>query len=454
MATISENITRIQQAKADIKAAIQAKGVTVSDELISQYANLIAQIPLPDHEADMPKPLPATIVTLGGINVSTNDHIKIYGSDKKSYSCVEWYALEGKGKTILPIGLDMNVWGLHFVWYFKCKYRDAAENNKTYYDVSGSASQTNGKLRHSQWQHPMVTGAYTKTDPKNNNTNTVATATVDGDDLILSTTNSPKTWRMKKGKSTSNAFLCADDYIDRYNALVAQTEWFRHRAAIDSGLTTKEADGTEGVVTIVTEQDDEMYFYVNGTKTNCLAKYNIHSMMNGDNPTQDIIDAIYAAQKKNGTNMNAACLDGHAKPVLTEGSKGAEAYAFNGKWMIVTPILTNCNATLSMDYNIPDAPAVYYAKYLSTLFNEVITLPCEQMLAAYCVNRSSIINSMISFLNNAVGGTCGIGANVDTDTWSAVRNNVNFAWSVNLSNGSMNVVYIYYRYVVVGVSAL
>ena len=450
MGTTAEKLARIQQAKADIKAAIQAKGVTVSDELISQYANLIAQIPIPDREADMPKPLPATIVTLGGVNVSTNDHIKIYGSDKNSYSCEEWYELEGKGTTILPIGLDINAWGLHFVWYFKCKYRDAAANNKTYYDVSGTASQTNGTLRHSQYQHPMVTGAYTKTDLNN----TVATATVDGDDLILSTTNSPKTWRMKKGKGTSNAFLCADDYIDRYNALVAQTEWFRHRAAIDSGLTTEEADGTEGVVTIVTEQDDEMYFYVNGTKTNCLAKYNIHSMMNGDNPTSAIIDAIYAAQKTNGTNMNAACLDGHAKPVLTEGCKGAEAYAFNGKWMIVTPILTRCNATLSMDYNIPDAPAVYYAKYLSTLFNEVITLPCEQMLEAYWVNRNSIINSMISFLNNAVGGSCGVENSIGTDTWSAIRSYSNGSWYVGVNGGTCNDLNVLYRCVVVGVSAL
>jgi hypothetical protein len=450
MATIAENITRIQQAKADIKAAIQAKGVTVSDELISQYANLIAQIPLPDREADMPKTLPATIVTLGGVNVSTNDHIKIYGSDKNSYTCEEWYNLEGKGTTILPIGLDIEAWGLHFVWHFKCKYRDAAANNKTYYDVSGSASQTNGNLRHSQWQHPTVTGAYTKTDLNN----TVATATVDGNDLVLSTTNSPKTWRMKKDMGSSNAFLCANDYIERYNALVAQTEWFRHRAAIDSGLTTQEADGTEGVVTIVTEQDNEMYFYVNGTKTNCLAKYNMHAMMNDNNPTQAIIDAIYVAQKTNGTDMNAACLDGHSRPVLTDGSKGAEAYAFNGKWMIVTPILTRCNATLSMDYNIPDAPAVYYAKYLESIYGGVITLPCEQMLEAYCVNRSSIINSMISFLNNAVGGSCGIPASINNDTWSAVHGNEYGAWIVGMYSGSCGNGSVYTRYVAVGVSAL
>lgn len=176
--------------------------------------------------------------------------------------------------------------------------------------------------------------------------------------------------------------------------------------------------------------------------------------MNDNNPTQAIIDDIYTAQKTNGTDMNAACLDGHAKPVVTDGSKGAEAYAFNGKWMIVTPILTRCNATLNLDYNIPDAPAVYYAKYLSTLFDEVITLPCEQVLEAYWVNRSSIINSMISFLNNAAGGSCGVGSSIDTDTWSAVRGNAYVAWLVFLYSGLCVNVNTYYRYVGAGVSAL
>ena len=43
---ISDELTRIQTAKADIKASIEAKGVTVSDStLISGYAALVDQIP-------------------------------------------------------------------------------------------------------------------------------------------------------------------------------------------------------------------------------------------------------------------------------------------------------------------------------------------------------------------------------------------------------------------------
>ena len=46
MATIEQNITRITQAKADIKAAIEAKGVTVdSAATIDAYADYVDDIP-------------------------------------------------------------------------------------------------------------------------------------------------------------------------------------------------------------------------------------------------------------------------------------------------------------------------------------------------------------------------------------------------------------------------
>lgn len=44
MTTIAENIARIQQAKADIKSAIEAKGVEVGDGLINTYADKVAEI--------------------------------------------------------------------------------------------------------------------------------------------------------------------------------------------------------------------------------------------------------------------------------------------------------------------------------------------------------------------------------------------------------------------------
>jgi hypothetical protein len=43
--TNSDELTRIQTAKADIKASIEAKGVTIpSDALINQYADYVDEI--------------------------------------------------------------------------------------------------------------------------------------------------------------------------------------------------------------------------------------------------------------------------------------------------------------------------------------------------------------------------------------------------------------------------
>ena len=42
--SIASEITRIQGAKADLKTAIEAKGVTVGNGLIDTYADKVAQI--------------------------------------------------------------------------------------------------------------------------------------------------------------------------------------------------------------------------------------------------------------------------------------------------------------------------------------------------------------------------------------------------------------------------
>lgn len=53
MATIAENISRIQTAKADIKDAIEAKGVSVpSSALIDEYADYIDEIPTGGGQAE------------------------------------------------------------------------------------------------------------------------------------------------------------------------------------------------------------------------------------------------------------------------------------------------------------------------------------------------------------------------------------------------------------------
>ena len=44
--TIASEISRLQCAKADIKTAIESKGITISDSIkIDEYANCIEDIP-------------------------------------------------------------------------------------------------------------------------------------------------------------------------------------------------------------------------------------------------------------------------------------------------------------------------------------------------------------------------------------------------------------------------
>lgn len=447
--TTAERLQTLVNNKAAIKAAIIAKGQDVADNM-STYATAIGNIQTGgDTEAYYAGPLTATAKSFGGVSVSTNDHIKIRGNNGVSYTVEQWDALSGKGTTIKPIGFDMQCWGEHFIWHFKTKYRDTT--NKTYYDVSGTTAQTDGKLRHSQYQHPLITGEMSKTDGNG----TTAKAVVSNGIITLSTTNSPKTWQIKTNCGGVYAFL-SNNVKDRFDALVAQTEWFRHRAAIDSGLETDAADGTAGTVTIVTD-GGEMYFAVNGTQTTKLAKYNVHTtILNGDHATQAVVDAVYAKQKANGVNMNMAIGDGSAKPVITEGCEGATAYAFNRKWMIATPVLSRCNAaSFTLDYNIPDAPAVSYALWLRAFYgNQNIILPNKRMLQAYWTNKNTILNSMVTYLNNARGGSCGVPSNIDTDTWSSLRINANYAWVVNVVNGYMYGNNTSYRFVTAGVSAL
>lgn len=48
--SIATEIARLQQAKADLKASIIAKGGTITDETIDEYAGFVDNLPLPKEE--------------------------------------------------------------------------------------------------------------------------------------------------------------------------------------------------------------------------------------------------------------------------------------------------------------------------------------------------------------------------------------------------------------------
>ena len=75
MATIAENLSRIQSAKADIKAAIEAKGVTVpSSATIDTYDDYVSQISGGGGSIPMPSNLSAA--TLNDYGFLTSAAIK------------------------------------------------------------------------------------------------------------------------------------------------------------------------------------------------------------------------------------------------------------------------------------------------------------------------------------------------------------------------------------------
>jgi hypothetical protein len=48
--SIATEIARLQQAKADLKASINAKGGTITDETIDEYASKVSALPSPKEE--------------------------------------------------------------------------------------------------------------------------------------------------------------------------------------------------------------------------------------------------------------------------------------------------------------------------------------------------------------------------------------------------------------------
>jgi hypothetical protein len=181
--------------------------------------------------------------------------------------------------------------------------------------------------------------------------------------------------------------------------------------------------------------------------TGILAKYNLNNL-SGTNSyllTQAIADTIYAKQKENGVNMNDTGVNSDTKPVLAEGSKGAEAIAVGGKWYIATPYISSANATTNnINNNVADSPAVYWAK------SKGCALPTDRHLNAVYLNKP-IVDSVWSYLRTKEGWP--ILARPNGNTWTAVRQSAVYAWLVALSYGAMSLNTTVSRCYVVGASA-
>ena len=454
--SIATEIQRLNDAKAALKAAINGKlGVpAVTAEKIDEYADFVAGIPIP---ADLPQKVFAAQRTASTTyDVTCNDHVRILGSDGRKYTIEAWNALfvaagyDKNNMPVTPVGLSVDAIGHSGESYLFDRYTG------NIYNVVGDAQHGEGKLQHSAYNNNIISAVGSGTDSV---TGKAWTVTADGDEFVLYEANTGQSWRIAKNCGNANQHK-AFNIADRTQSLWAQTEWYRHRFAIDSGVTTTAVDGTLGEVGIFNASGaqaavgEDMYFFVRPTSadawqaTGLKAKYNLNNRhgVSGYSLTQAIADAIYARQIANGVNMNDTGVNSAEKPILSPGSKGAEAIAVGGKWYIITPYISNPNATTgTATNNMSDAPAVYWAK------SKGYAMPSDTMLNAMYYNWA-IVNSMQSYLNTVEGW--GLPAIPTADyIWTAVRSSATGAWYVNLYTG-----FVYYyastlRYFVVGASA-
>ena len=453
--SIASKLQQLIGIKADIKDAINQQGQSVGDNM-TEYASAILAISgggglpatLPENETTVNTDESHTAVVL------SNDNCRIKGSDGNKYTIAEWNALfvaagyDKDNMTVTPVGIALDAFDHAGESYLFDRFEGIT------YNPVGDGVGTAGNLQQFIYNHPAITGAASGTDFTTNKNWAV---TVDGDELILSEENTGQSWRISKDTGFANAHK-EYNIAERTHSMWAQTEWMRHRMAIDSGLTTDLPDGTMGEIEIFNASGaqaavgEDMYFWIRATSNDAwvdsgkLAKYNLNNRhdVNSASLKQAIADAIYSRQIANGINMNDSGVNSASKPILAPGSKGAEVIAVNGKWMIITPYISNPSATTATaTNNMADSPAVYLAKYKG------YDLPSDTLLDAMYFNMPLCI-ALRSYLV-AQGWT--IPALPNSATWSAVRNSANGSWYVNLANGIVLNGFTSNRNLVVGASA-
>lgn len=436
----------------DVKGGMDAQAVTLG-EVKSALASLEGKIQDNDLEsASLFLEVQTTTVTNqdGSTDaVPSNRHIRIVDDGLKCYTIAEWNAMAvaaqfDKVKMPKPVGLSIECNGQKAVLYWPYTGQT--------YDATGTVAEPSEQMRHSIYGYDQITAAASGNDTgEAANDGSIGSyhsrawsVEEQGDNLVLKCGNTGQQWTMAKGCGNVNAMV-ADNSKERTHALYVQNEWMRHRFAVCSGIATDSADGTYAPVAILNAEGsqaaagEDMYFYVGGSKTGLLAKYNINNKHKGTtaNLTDAIRDWIYGEQKKNGVDMNDTGVNSGSKPLLVPGAKGAEAVAVGGFWYIITPYISNPGQS-TKEKNVIDSPIAYYANGEDIKRdNAVVFIPNERILYPYWTNRS-IISGLISYLRSKEGRS-DIPAIRTSWIWSVVRNiSLYDAWSVYMGNGYVN----------------
>ena len=452
MGSISDKLQYLSETKEAIKDILTEHSIDVSTgDSFRSYADKIEDL----RACYAFEPLPFTTIPINGINVNYTPYIKIFASDLKSYTAIEWGELVHNNPnlkdTLQPLGYDIKGYGQHFVIINPVNYipdyigvpGTNEANNTTKGGANADKLNRDQSVNNGATQYLGIrVGLYSIDIIKNetdtnvinrlsNPDGTTASIIRDGNNLTLSTQNAPFTWTIRENcgfKMTPYFSHEPQKDILRMETVYTQTEWLRHRASIvakdsnDNDIATELPDGEYADRVDIVTENGEMYFKIivdenDSSKdilTNNLAKYNIHNFGydNAINLTSTIAEQIYKDQKANGVNMNSGLDPNDTLRVLTPGAKGAEAYVFQGKWRIITPILTLCYTSYNKDRNMPDAPAIYYWKNVIYPKYEAMGIHNIQFInetwgIAYALNRLPIIVSLNNFLRNSAGGGYG-----------------------------------------------
>lgn len=464
---IADKLQSILDSKAAIKSAIESKGVLDVGNVLADYPDKIANIPsgASDYELESQSLFLAVNTTTVALKdgrtaaVASNDHIKIVDEDLKHYTLKEWNdrsVANGFNNSLVakPIGFSLECNGVRTIVRWQWAGR--------YYSPTGSGTAATDIMQHSIYDYNQITAAdsgkdATITGELDMGTGKAGTHFSDdwevrdnGDTLTLYSGNTKQSWEMAKDCGNINSMM-AINFKERTDAMWAQNEWMRHRFAISSGIATDQPDGTMKEVQILNvagtqpQVGEDMYFYIDGTNTNLLAKYNLNNKHNDSAYylTTAIADYIYEQQKVNGVNMNDTGVNSAEKPVLVPGAKGAEAIAVNGYWYIVTPYISRPGKNTSMDYNLCDSPAVYY---VHSLQGDLYIIG-DRELHSIWVNKS-IITGLVNYLRTNEKRDSDIPSLPSGHCWSAVRHSSAQAWCVYLGGGSVYIANTCTRYAV------
>lgn len=457
---ITQKLQSILNSKSDIKAAIEKMGITVGDASFNEYASMIDKIDADefDGENGTLSVESRTIATSSSAtaNIVYNKNCGIIDENNILWDTIMWhsrwvkngYSATGLSK---PIGIWMHAFGMDLYYLWNFVWGGSSDTTGT-----SAISKNFSMFLYNQKPITAATAADRTVWPCNVSGN-IGHGTAgkyksatwrsvnNGDGLDMVCDNTLETFTIPNRNVGNASAFVKDNYEDYMESYYQQCEFCKALFAICSGIETTENSGTTTTVDILNSNgqqaavNEDMYFWINGTNTGLLAKYNINSIpVSTANSTSALLpqataDAIYNKQKANGVNMNDTGVNSTTKPVIPLGGKGAEAIAVDGYWYIKTPYISSPNASSFIrTANVQNAQAPYACKHFG------VTMYNDRRLYPYYLNKSTHISSIVNLLRTTEGLTADVPDVISESVWSAIRCSEIYGTSISTLSGVIN----------------